>query len=339
MQSLRSILTLIVVLSTLLLPFSVLAEEALIKTNYLNVRNGPEESHSKIDQVHKGEIYPILEQQKNWVKIKLENKSGWVSLDYINVQNQLPTVNQLKIAYDQVHLREGPSTDHSITSFAKKGDDFEVLSYNNGWYEVKSEQTRGYIHERIALKEKKSRCTNVKNKTIVIDAGHGGRDVGAIGITGIQEKHLAYKTAELLKEKLILLGANVTLTRLNDEFISLASRTSIANISGGEAFLSLHYNSVADLPDVSGIQSYYFLKDSKEMAQAIQSALIKITGANNRGVHKEDFYVLRQNRNEAVLLELGFISNKESQQLLTTQAYQEKIVAGIINGLNNYFCN
>ncbi|APC48166.1 hypothetical protein BME96_08245 [Virgibacillus halodenitrificans] len=339
MQSLRSFLTLIVVLLILLFPFSIGAEDALIKTNYLNVRSGPEESHSTIDQVHKGEIYPILEKQNKWVKIKLEKKSGWVSLDYIDMQNQPEAGKQLKIVYDQVHLREGPSTDHSITSFAKKGEVFKIISYNNGWYEVKSGQTRGYIHERIALEEKRSSCTDVKNKTIVIDAGHGGRDVGAIGITGVQEKHLTHKTAELLRDKLILLGANVTLTRPNDEFISLASRTSVANIANADAFLSLHYNSVSDLPGVSGIQSYYFLNNSKEMAQTLQSSLINISEANDRGVHKEDFFVMRQNRNEAVLLELGFISNKESEQLLATQAYQEKLVAGIINGLNNYFCN
>lgn len=179
----------------------------------------------------------------------------------------------------------------------------------------------------------------LRNKTIVIDAGHGGYDVGAVGTTGSYEKDLTYLTAKELESELTILGANVLLTRSRDEFVSLGSRASFSNISNADVFISIHYNSFQEQPEVTGIETFYYYEEYKKLAQHIQEGIIKSTNSRDRGIEQGDLFVLRKNTRPAVLLELGFISNKESETKLKTKAYQKQIVSGIVNGLRTYFMN
>lgn len=176
-----------------------------------------------------------------------------------------------------------------------------------------------------------------KDKTILIDAGHGGHDVGAIGAAESYEKDIAFITASELERTLRLLGAKTIVTRKKDDFISLNARTSFSNKSDIDVFLSIHYNSFPEQPDVTGIETYYYHDQHKELAQFIQRGVIQKTNAKNRGISKGDYFVLRENFKPSVLLELGFISNEESEDLLRTNFYQMKIVAGIVSGLKDYF--
>lgn len=238
-----------------------------------------------------------------------------------------------------VHIRSGPSTKYEINSFAKKGESFQVIAEIDDWYEVSNKGKSGFIFkELVETNYNKYQIPSLfKNRNIIIDVGHGGHDVGAIGASGSFEKNITSLTASELERVLKSLGANVYMTRNSDDFISLKSRTTYSNIMDTHVFISLHYNSFPEQPDVSGIETFYYSDQHKKLAQFIQQEMIKVTNAKDRGTSKGNYYVIRQNFKPAVLLELGFISNKEIEALLHTNGYQKQLVNGIVNGLGKYF--
>lgn len=328
---------------------TVNANKAVINTNNLNVRTGPGTDFEKIGQVHTDEIYPIIQQQNQWVKIQMKNTKGWVTSEYITITDstdQTMTNNQgnngttsITIQHNNTHFRAGPSTTYDIIGYADAGTEFTILAENDQWYKITREDVTGYVFKKFIKQENESFSTSLQNKTIVIDAGHGGRDVGAIGASGTHEKDFTLKTTLELKQELTILGANVILTRKNDKFVSLASRASLSNMVDTDAFISVHYNSVPSLPNVTGIGTYYYSEQNKSLARFIQRGVTRETGAESRGISFADFQVLRQNHKPSILIELGFISNSQKERLLQTNAYQKQIVTGIVNGLNKYFAN
>lgn len=345
-----------VVLLALFFVQPVLANDAVIQENNVNVRNGPSTDFDKVGQVNSGEQYEIIEEEEEWVKIQLENYSGWVTKEFITMDDNNEsteqdtasnneteekktesTLDSIKIPQDNTHLRAGPSTDYEIITFAEKGKEFEVLSETNEWLEVSDGETTGYILLSVIENNKTKSSNGIRNKTIVIDAGHGGRDVGAIGITGSYERDITYLTAQELEKELTSLGANVVLTRPTNEFIPLESRSALANTIDTDAFLSLHYNSFPEDPSATGIETYFYHEQDEILASLIQNEVINETGERDRGVSYGDLSVIRQSFKPGVLLELGFLSNEESEFLLQTTAYQKKIVVGIVNGLQKYF--
>ncbi|WP_430785067.1 N-acetylmuramoyl-L-alanine amidase [Virgibacillus flavescens] len=324
-------------------------KKAVIDTQILNVRSGPGENFEEVDEVHANESYPIVQQQDNWVEIQLATMTGWITKEYITIQDgqsskeetesvtNEASIETVTIPYKHTHLRSGPSTNDEITGYAEKGTTFDVVGETDDWYKVEGEELTGFLKKQF-VKDEEKETTGIENKTIVIDAGHGGRDVGAIGANGTFEKDYTYKTSQELKQELTVLGANVIMTRPEDEFISLGSRSSFANIKA-DVFISIHYNSTPELPSVTGIGTYYYHGQNKDLATYIQKELIKETNANDRGVAFGNYFVIRQTFKPAVLVELGFLSNENKEQLLQTNAYQKKLVQGMVNGLIKYFGN
>lgn len=321
----------------------VYADEAIIEGSNLNIRSGPGTDYESVGTADTGETYSIIQQKDGWVEIEIQNGTGWVAEEFITVSKssngtEETNVSSITIQYENTQVREGPSTDYDIIHFAKKGTEYEVLSQNDEWYEIAANDHTGYILEDLVTEPKEANNKNVfENKTIIIDAGHGGRDVGAIGVTETYEKNFAYLTAHELEQELQYLGADVFLTREEDEFISLSSRATYSNFLDTDAFISIHYNSVPELPGVSGIESFYYSEQDENLAKYIQQGIIRETDESDRGVAMGDFQVLRMNLKPSVLLELGFISNPEREALLQTNAYQKKLVTGIVEGLRKYF--
>ena len=213
-------------------------------------------------------------------------------------------------------------------------------------------------------------------KRIILDPGHGGKDPGAIGPTGLQEKKVtlavAEKLARLLREKL---GLEVYLTRNKDEYLALDVRTEIADQLGGDLFVSIHANA-AYSRNANGVETFYnsqyvygegaeevasrenaplgaelpagartilwdliqnaYRSESNELSHVIQEALCQSCGLRNRGVKSARFYVLRGADMPAVLIEIGFISNPWEERKLGNTSFQDKIAQGIFNGLSSY---
>lgn len=334
------------------------AEQAVIQTDHLNVRSGPGTDYERIAQVHTGEVYPIIKKENNWVQIKLVNGAGWITTDYVSIipleqepdihqdeslhteesLNNETSVNTVIIKNDQTHIRNGPSTDEEIIGFVKKGTVLSVLAIENDWYKVQFEDQHGYIYQPL-VDEEISLSNNFRNKTIVIDAGHGGRDIGAFGASGTYEKDLTIITANQLVETLSIFGADVILTRKNGDYVRLGSRSVLPNIKDADVFLSIHYNSFPEMPSVTGIGTFYYANYSRPLANTLQQRLIEKTDAVDRGIAYGNYLVLRQSFKPAALLELGFISNSEEEQILWDNHYQTSLTSGIVSGLATYFIN
>ncbi|WP_284139692.1 MULTISPECIES: N-acetylmuramoyl-L-alanine amidase [unclassified Virgibacillus] len=325
---------------------TVYADEAIIMTDHLNVREGPGTQFEVITKVHTNEKYTILNEDGEWIEIQLAEKTGWVTKEYTTIQpekkanaptNQDMQSNEINVIYDHTQIREAPSTTSEINYFVDKGTKLKVIDEQEEWLKVKGENGEGYLHKALVEETSFHSSKGLKNKVIIIDAGHGGRDVGALGAKDSIEKSMTMRTAQELAQELTTLGAEVILVRSRDEYISLASRTSLSNIMNTDAFISLHYNSFPEAPSVTGIGTYFYHTQNQALASFVQKELINETTAKDRGTAFADFQVLRQNLKPAILLELGFISNPEKEQLLQTNAYQKKLVKGIVSGLERYF--
>ena len=170
---------------------------------------------------------------------------------------------------------------------------------------------------------------------VVLDAGHGGKDVGAIGASGSYEKNLVFAVTQLVKEQLEDQGFNVIMTRSGDQYLSLEERVSIANQTNAFAFVSIHANTAAS-SQAAGLEVYTKRSSDHTFAQIMLNSILAQTGQNNRGDREADFYVIKYTVMPAVLIETGFISNPQEEQFLWTEANQKRIAQGIVNGIVSY---
>lgn len=171
-------------------------------------------------------------------------------------------------------------------------------------------------------------------KRICIDAGHGGSDPGATNGT-YKEKKAALGIALELGLALYRGGYEVYFTRTNDTFVSLADRCTISNLSDADLFVSVHLNSSTSAT-ASGIETYVYRTASttaRKVADKVQKQLIEATGAKDRGVKESGFYVLKNTKSPAILVETGFISNSTECKKLFTTDYQQIIAKAIYNGI------
>ena len=150
------------------------------------------------------------------------------------------------------------------------------------------------------------------------------------------KKILILKTAELLKSKLRAAGANVVLTREADIYVDLRKRVSVAHQVEADAFISIHYDATED-SSISGITTYYTNSYQKELADYVHAGLAKKVSIRDRGVQPGNYLVLRENRQKAILIELGFLSNPSEERTITTDYYREQATLGIYQGILNYF--
>ena len=196
---------------------------------------------------------------------------------------------------------------------------------------------------------------DVLNKVVYLDAGHGGYDPGA-SYFGISEKSLTLAIQSRVKAKLEAEGYQVVTTRTSDTYVDLTDRSRAANASESDIFVSIHINASGSSA-AQGIETYYYqpyaeypsrinatyhanptrLSMSDTLANAIQSSLINATGAQNQGVKRQTFAVLRETTAPAVLLELGFLSNPQEAARLNTSAYQETLANAIVAGIKRYY--
>lgn len=176
-----------------------------------------------------------------------------------------------------------------------------------------------------------------KSKTVVvIDPGHGGKDPGAVGIGGMQEKHVVMAISDEVARILEQQGIQVKLTRSNDYFISLQGRTEMANRMDADLFVSIHANSAGmNKPHVSGLETYYF-QNGQNLATVIHRNILRQVDVNDRKVRQARFYVLRTSNMPAVLVETGFVTGTEDAAKLRNPAYQKQMAKGIAYGIIEY---
>src|ERR1044071_7798564 len=145
--------------------------------------------------------------------------------------------------------------------------------------------------------------------TVVVDAGHGGKDNGAFRRYGGAEKEATLDVATRLAAKLRESQFRVVMTRSSDEFVDLDQRAFISNRQKNAIFVSIHFND-SGRRGIRGFETYYHSPVARTLAYRIQEHLMTLPGAVNRGVKTANFRVLRKAAYPAVLVECGFLSNR-----------------------------
>lgn len=180
---------------------------------------------------------------------------------------------------------------------------------------------------------------------ICIDPGHGGRDPGAVGPSGLKEKDVTLTISLKLRDKLQSRGIQVIMTRETDKALgstvneNLNVRSNIANNAKVDYFVSIHCNSANATARGTETYCFKFGGNGEKLARSIQDKLIHAVGLYNRGVKEANFAVLRNTYMPAVLVELAFISNPAEEKLLADEMWQDIFANAIAEGIFDFLGN
>ncbi|MFJ8063106.1 SH3 domain-containing protein [Psychrobacillus sp. NPDC096426] len=332
----------------------------VVSVDVLNVRAKSDLSSKQIGQVTKGTQFEVLETDHNWVKVQLDNgKNGWLYSFYGTFSNESQSTSssnstdRITILYNGTNLRSDSTTNSAVVKRVDAGESFEVTDKVNDWYKVVLENksiayvaswvvssSNSIVNTELPIQEKKQsrKKGTLKGLSIVIDAGHGGNDRGTTGAHGTDEKDITLLTAELLSSKLQAAGANVIMTRESDIYVDLRKRVSIGHQAAADAFISLHYDAVEN-STVRGYTTYYMHGYQKKLAEYVHAGLGNMISLKDRGTQPGNYLVLRENKQNAILIELGYLSNPTEERNVTTRQFREQATHGIYNGIINYFDN
>src|SRR5213594_4149614 len=168
--------------------------------------------------------------------------------------------------------------------------------------------------------------------TVVIDAGHGGHDRGGIPGQSVAEKDMTLDVAQRLRNVLSASGYRVVMTRDSDVFVPLGTRVAIANSYGNAIFVCIHFNATKRA-GASGIEPYFYSRDSLPLASAIHYYVTGGAPSGNRGVRRRGYYVLRKTSIPAVLVECGFLTNPTEAAYAQSTSYRQKLAEEIAAGV------
>lgn len=187
----------------------------------------------------------------------------------------------------------------------------------------------------------------VTNKIIVIDAGHGGFDPGAVSGNGVEEQQINLKIALKLQRLLEESGTTTFLTRVDEDSVGetkredMKNRKEIRDIEDSDMYISIHLNSFPQ-ENVKGAQTFYSNnEESKKLAELVQKKLKEVVEPSNNRVAKElsTVYLLKNTKNPSIIVECGFLSNNEELTKLQDDTYQEKLAWAIYLGIIDYYMN
>jgi N-acetylmuramoyl-L-alanine amidase len=243
-----------------------------------------------------------------------------------------------------VNQRSGPGTGFAVMATHPFGQTLTFAGYDGNWAKVVSDAGEGYILGSLLS----FKFGNVNGSLspgfleqqltgfrVVIDAGHGGRDPGAIGVNGLFEKTvnltLARKLAHLLRQT----GAEVVMTRETDVYMTLDERMATINGSGADLVVSIHNNAHPSRA-VSGTQTFYgVVPGSFDLGSGVHRNLVAL-GLTDRGVLSASFRVLRMSTIPAILTETAFLSNWDDSSLLATESFLDQAAQAHFLGIGNW---
>ena len=203
---------------------------------------------------------------------------------------------------------------------------------------AKSNQNSSYMKSRVY---DSLQLPNVKRNKflVVIDPGHGGPDPGAIGIGGIRETDIVLEVSQIVKKILSEKGVKVRLTRKSELDLDLPPRVSIANRSDADIFVSIHANaSRGKRKDINGLETFYYRGwRGRLLAKRIQKQILRVSpGSPDRGVKQGRYYVIKNTRMPAVLVEIGFLTGRLDARRLEKTAHRKRIAYAIAKGILEY---
>lgn len=171
----------------------------------------------------------------------------------------------------------------------------------------------------------------VRFSSVVIDAGHGGKDGGSVW-NGLVEKKLCLDVAKRVEAGLKSRGVKTVMTRRTDTFVELAQRARIANRVPSSVFVSIHFNG-SRRTIISGGEVYYRSTRGRILASSVSRSIKNSVTGGTRGIFHADYKVLRETRMPAVLVECGYISNKREAQRCADPSHRQKLADAIVSGL------
>ena len=203
------------------------------------------------------------------------------------------------------------------------------------------------IYQRIAYDKELKTSAKVNSemgKTVVIDAGHGGKDSGKIGINKVLEKDINLEIAKKVKELLLKQKVNVIMTREDDRAMAesktedLKKRVDIINEANADLAVSIHQNSYTS-EEIHGAQVFYYnhSEEGRKAAAIFQKILLKIDPENKRQEKGNDsYFILKKTEAPVIIVECGFLSNKQEAEKLVTEEYQDILAEAICDGITEF---
>ncbi|AXH98365.1 cell wall hydrolase [Sporosarcina sp. PTS2304] len=325
----------------------------------LNVRSAPSETAPIIDALPNGTLVEVTGSTGVWLKVNIAGVEGYVheyftttNLDQVTppkpvkpvqpkpeVKPPSPAKLMGRVTINNLNVRSAGNSSAATVGKLQTGQKVEVLSISGYWAKIRTGSTTGYVHKTY-LKLLNQTGNPLRDRVIVVDAGHGGHDPGT-GKAGHTEKAITLNVSKKLEAKLKNAGAKVLMTRSTDKYYSLEARTTFAKNNYAEAFVAIHVNSAGF--SAKGTETYYDSSsnvnatESRDLAAFIQRNIVQKANMVDRGVKNNRFYVIRNNNVAAVLVELGFLSNADDFKKLTSETYANIYADAIYQGLYQYY--
>jgi len=318
----------------------------------LNVRSSSSDASAIIGKLSHGTVVEVLGKNGDWLLVKTTFGQGYIHgyftvpagtdtpNDNVKPDAPSPTSSLIgKVTVASLNVRSSESDSASLIDTLKRGQEVQVLSINGYWASIKYGSKTGFVHKSF-LKLINQSSNPLKDRIVVVDAGHGGSDPGA-SANGLSEKNVTLDVSKRVEAKLKRAGAKVLMTRSGDSYPSLTARTEYAKKNFAEVFVSIHIN--AGPSSASGAETFYDSStnpnalESKLLATYIQNNLVKKADMKDRGVKDARFQVIRNNNVAAVLVELGFVTNSNDAKKLASDKYLEIYAESVYQGLVQYY--
>lgn len=319
----------------------------VVKTEGATLRQTPFDSGiNRLSQLPKETTLVINGEKGSFYRVKLsENEFAWISKNEVQISDE---INYKPAKARKIHCRHDKEFEYHRFKLSKKVP-FSILNqderiilkfYNtNKPIEFVSNKHFGfdyYYDDKIfVLKIRKE----IQEKPIItIDAGHGGKELGAIGCNGDREKDINLKIAKYLKQELEK-DFNVVLTRETDEQISLKTRVDIAKENKSFLLVSIHANALPDGENPNwhrGTSVYYYHNQAKPLAEIILNEMTFQVGTKNDKVRQKSLALVRPTHSISVLVETAYMINPYDNIMLSNDYYQKQMAKAIADGIKKY---
>ena len=339
---LKKVILCSVVLLLMVIPNISLAKSSVnvekISHNLMTLEQGDTYLHIEINTNREVKNFSIQENPNNKYQLifniedaQISNISRQEKLDG-NIAKKVFLQEKKDTVQGKIYLQEEVNNNYKIYSLGKKGIAIDIFN----------SVVNTPVASDVAL-------SNVKNKIITIDPGHGGSDSGAVGPNGYTEKEGAFAISQKVASILNQSGAKVVMTRDNDVDVygpnasarnELQARVDVGNNANSDIFVSIHCNALVN-PAANGTQTFYYGSSyqGQRLAQSIQEKMIEANGLRDRGISTCNFYVVKHSYMPAVLIETAFITNYDEEALLSDDEWQTTMAKAIAEGINEYFSN
>ena len=317
-------------------------------TASLNLRKMASTSGTILTTIPSGKKVIYLSTYGSWYRVSYNGTIGYVSSQYVKVTSSSTITPDSTATYyttANLNLRKMASTSGTILLTIPSGSAVTYLSTYGSWYRVTYKGVTGYVSSQYVTTSSGGDA-DTSQKTIVIDAGHGGNDPGAF-YGSVYEKVIALDMAKRLMSTLTnTYDYNVKLTRSTDMYLSLSERVSLSKSYKADVFVSLHANSSVYssanghevlVPTSESYTTNPYVSASRTLGSTINKELgSKITTIQNRGVKYQNVYVVGKNVVPSTLVEYGFISNSNDRAYLTNATNRQQMANATATGIHQF---